>query len=461
MKLSWKIFLGICIPAIIAIIIIDIVLINNTFKNSIENETTRSIQEYRIIETNINNALNNSTVDDVEVVAAYGEYYEDKGIKFLYYENDQFFYLVDNFPNQDISDLINVKQNQFLSKINKSNDEYYIFISTRLNNNHVLIFSKSVNQIYLIREKLIKLSVVLFIAIIIFIAIIAYYISKSITRPLVQMQKEMLRVSKGDYNINLKEGKNEVGLLAQKFNQMSKEIEARDNELIEMLNNKQLFIDNLSHEINTPLTSIIGYSELLQKANCSEDQRIQFLNNIQEEAKRINDIHKKLLLLSYKKNADLDMKHNDLNKILEEVKRLLEFKLQQNSINLIINNSIDRIFGDETLILMCISNLVTNAIYASPKGSKIFINGFEQNNRIYIQVIDEGQGISKENIEKIIEPFYRVDKARSRKNGGAGLGLSICKSIMELHKGTLMIESKLGEGSCFTLEFPKNYNLQL
>ena len=456
MKLSWKIFFGICIPAIIAIIIIDIVLINNTFKNSIENETTRSIQEYRIIETNINNALNNSTVDDVEVIAAYGEYYEDKGIKFLYYENDQFFYLVDNFPNQDISDLINVKQNQFLSKINKSNDEYYIFISTRLNNNHVLIFSKSVNQIYLIREKLIKLSVVLFIAIIIFIAIIAYYISKSITRPLVQMQKEMLRVSKGDYNINLKEGKNEVGLLAQKFNQMSKEIEARDNELIEMLNNKQLFIDNLSHEINTPLTSIIGYSELLQKANCSEDQRIQFLNNIQEEAKRINDIHKKLLFLSYKKNADLDMKHNDLNKILEEVKRLLEFKLQQNSINLIINNSIDRIFGDETLILMCISNLVTNAIYASPKGSKIFIKGFEQNNRIYIQVIDEGQGISKENIEKIIEPFYRVDKARSRKNGGAGLGLSICKSIMELHKGTLMIESKLGEGSCFTLEFPKN-----
>lgn len=456
MKLSWKIFFGICIPAIIAIIIIDIVLINNTFKNSIENETTRSIQEYRIIETNINNALNNSTVDDVEVIAAYGEYYEDKGIKFLYYENDQFFYLVDNFPNQDVSDLINVKQNQFLSKINKSNDEYYIFISTRLNNNHVLIFSKSVNQIYLIREKLIKLSVVLFIAIIIFIAIIAYYISKSITRPLVQMQKEMLRVSKGDYNINLKEGKNEVGLLAQKFNQMSKEIEARDNELIEMLNNKQLFIDNLSHEINTPLTSIIGYSELLQKANCSEDQRIQFLNNIQEEAKRINDIHKKLLLLSYKKNADLDMKHNDLNKILEEVKRLLEFKLQQNSINLIINNSIDRIFGDETLILMCISNLVTNAIYASPKESKIFIKGFEQNNRIYIQVIDEGQGISKENIEKIIEPFYRVDKARSRKNGGAGLGLSICKSIMELHKGTLMIESKLGEGSCFTLEFPKN-----
>ena len=160
-------------------------------------------------------------------------------------------------------------------------------------------------------------------------------------------------------------------------------------------------------------------------------------------------------MLSYKKNADLEKKGIDANKVFEEVQRSVEFKLQKHDMNLIIHNSLDKIYGDETLISMCVANLVSNAINASKDGSKIIINSFEQNNKSYIQVIDEGQGISKENIEKIVEPFYRVDKARSRKNGGAGLGLSICKSIMELHNGTMNIESELGKGSCFILEFPK------
>lgn len=104
---------------------------------------------------------------------------------------------------------------------------------------------------------------------------------------------------------------------------------------------------------------------------------------------------------------------------------------------------------------MCVSNLVKNAINVSDVNSKIIINALKINDKKYIQVVDYGPGISKENIAKITEPFYRVDKVRSRKNGGAGLGLSICKSIMELHKGDLKIESDIGKGSIFILEFPE------
>ena len=103
---------------------------------------------------------------------------------------------------------------------------------------------------------------------------------------------------------------------------------------------------------------------------------------------------------------------------------------------------------------MSISNLIKNAINVSAPKSKIIVNAFEMNNHKYIQVVDQGPGISKEDIKKITEPFYRVDKVRSRKNGGAGLGLSICKSIMEMHNGDLKIESELGKGSIFILEFP-------
>lgn len=462
MKLSWKIFLGICIPSIVAIFIISIVLINNSFKSNIENETNRSVQEFRIIEININNALTNSTADDKTVIKAYSEYYSNKGINFIYYENGQkqfessgFISINNGKEDVDNESMLNTDGNIVLTKIEKIGGEHYIFISTKLSNDQTLIYIRSVNKIYQIRDDLIRLCIILILLLIIIISIVAYRISKSLTKPLIIMQKEMIRVSKGDYNIHLKEGKNEVGLLASNFNRMSKELEARNNELLDMIDSKQQFIDNLSHEINTPLTSIIGYSELLEKADCSENQKIKFLVNIKEEAKRINDIHKKLLLLSYKKNADLEKKRFDVDRIWDEVQRSLEFKIQSHNINLIINNSLESIYGDETLVAMCVSNLVSNAINASKDGSKIKIKGFEQNGMDCIYVIDEGQGISKENIDRIVEPFYRVDKARSRKNGGAGLGLSICKSIMELHNGYLKIESEIGKGSCFMLEFPQ------
>ena len=187
----------------------------------------------------------------------------------------------------------------------------------------------------------------------------------------------------------------------------------------------------------------------------TEEQKDKYLTYIQSESKRISDMYKKLLLLSYKKNADLDFKNVNINNVFSEIYKTLKERLDSKNIDLIINNQLENIYGDETLIIMCVSNLVKNAINVSDVNSKIIINALKINDKKYIQVVDYGPGISKENIAKITEPFYRVDKVRSRKNGGAGLGLSICKSIMELHKGDLKIESDIGKGSIFILEFPE------
>lgn len=454
MKLSYKIFLGICIPSIISIVISTSILLNKSFTRSIENERTRCIQEFTIIEENIESAFINSTSDAKTVVKAYSDYYQNKGIDFVYYENKEETYKSEEFIEIENKGIIDVSENEVLTTIQNMQDEYYIIISTKLNNNQILMYIRNVNSIYEIRKDLINISIILVILIVFFVGLIAYVISKTLTKPLNKIKKEMVKLSKGDYNINLKESKNEFGLLAKSFNKMSKELEIRNKELVEMINSKQVFIDNLSHEINTPLTSIQGYAELLEKVDCTEEQKRKFLMNIQNETKRINDIHKKLLLISYKKHADFDKKLINIERVFEKVQQSIEFKLKEHRINLVINNSLNNIYADETLIIMCILNLVSNAINASKNGSKIVINTFEQDNKKYIHVIDEGQGISKENIEKIVEPFYRVDKARARKNGGAGLGLSICQNIMQLHNGNLKIESEVGKGSTFILEFP-------
>jgi len=269
------------------------------------------------------------------------------------------------------------------------------------------------------------------------------------------MKKEMGKLSKGNYNISLKEGHDEFGKLAKNFNNMSKELEKRNNELIEYANSKQLFIDNLSHEMNTPLTSIQGYAELMQKANLTDEQKQKYLKYIQDEGKRIQDMYKKLLMLSYKKNSDFEKKDVDMNKVFSEIEDTFKEKMRDANVELIVNNQLKFIYGDETLIIMSISNLIKNAMNVSEKNSKVMVNAFCMNNKKYVQVVDQGPGISAENIKKITEPFYRVDKVRSRKNGGAGLGLSICKSIMDMHGGKLIIESELGNGSIFTLEFNK------
>lgn len=117
-----------------------------------------------------------------------------------------------------------------------------------------------------------------------------------------------------------------------------------------------------------------------------------------------------------------------------------------------MEQKINNLECDKTLVQLAISNLILNAFNVSKPNSQIIVNCYEDANKI-IEVIDFGIGISQENIDKILEPFYRVDKARARENGGAGLGLSICKNIMEMHNGTIKIESEIGEGSKFILIF--------
>ena len=141
--------------------------------------------------------------------------------------------------------------------------------------------------------------------------------------------------------------------------------------------------------------------------------------------------------------------------ILGELKNELKTKLEEKSINLIIDNNINEIKCDKILASLAISNLIRNAIEISDENKEVKIHIYEDNNNKYIEVIDQGKGIEEEQISKIIEPFYRVDKARSRAHGGAGLGLSIVTKVMELHNGKLDIKSKIGQGSTFILIFPK------
>ena len=449
MKLSFKIFLGICIPSIIVAVIISTIVINQNHETNIEAERQSIIQNLRAIERNL------TSVDESygkQIVQLVSNSYSKKGMHILYYNKNAEFNN-SKIINSDTIEYDKVPDAQYYVEEKVIGNSNYIIGTTKLSDGRYVSIEKNINSVYQKRKDLINNCLYILGISLILIALIAYVISKTLTRPLTRMQKEMKKLSKGNFNINLKEGHDEFGKLAKNFNNMSKELEKRNNELVESASSKQLFIDNLSHEMNTPLTSIQGYAELMQKANLNDEQKQKYLKYIQDEGRRIQDMYKKLLLLSYKKNSDFEKKDVEMNEVFAEIEDTFREGMNDAEMELIINNQLSTIYGDETLIIMSISNLIKNAMNVSEKNTKIMVNAFSMNDKKYIQVVDQGPGISEENIKKITEPFYRVDKVRSRKNGGAGLGLSICKSIMDMHGGKLLIESELGKGSIFTLEF--------
>lgn len=220
------------------------------------------------------------------------------------------------------------------------------------------------------------------------------------------------------------------------------------------------FVANVSHELKTPITSIKGFSEtLLDGALNDPDAAKMFLEIIWKESGRMERLVADLLDLSKieQKGLTLNLTAVPLKKLLSEVIVTLESRLEAKDIALQMNVSDHLVIqGDEYRLKQVFVNLITNAILYTPKGGQIFVDASESDQVVNVKVSDTGIGIEKAELPRIFERFYRVDKARSRDSGGTGLGLAIVKHIMEAHHGKINVESKLNEGTTFTVSFIKN-----
>ena len=366
MKLSGKIFLGIIIPTVIVIIIMSYFLINRSFDNNFNSKINIYTGELDNLEDSIHNTIDKNTgYDYMKVLELAGKYYKGKEKYIVLYKYRKLAYTNNEDFNEIDSSMLDVDDDSYTSSIKKVNNKHYSYLGLKLDDNNVLIYIRDIEEVYKYRNNMIKLCSIITIIIGVIIMFVAYIISKTLTRPLFKMKKEMSKLSQGNFDISLKEGKDEIGQLSKDFNIMSKELKKRNNELIEMIDSKQLFIDNLSHEMNTPLTSIYGYSKLLENAELSEEQKVKYLQYIQSETNRISDMYKKLLAISYKSNNELDIQYNKMDIILDELKNELKTKLEEKSINLIIDNNINEIKCDKILASLAISNLIRNAIEIS------------------------------------------------------------------------------------------------
>lgn len=228
------------------------------------------------------------------------------------------------------------------------------------------------------------------------------------------------------------------------------------------------FVANVSHELKTPIAAVKGFAETLLTGGVQDEETARsFLKIIYDEGDRLNRLIGDILDLSKIESRRVLLEYEPVHvkDLFDRIFEVLDSAASKKSISM--QHSIaDYIFieGDEDRLRQIFMNLLSNAISYTPEGGRVRVevkidHENEENERIIITVRDTGIGIPKKDLPRIFERFYRVDKARSRSSGGTGLGLSIVKHLIELHHGTITVESKVGEGSSFILDLPVMHNL--
>lgn len=348
-------------------------------------------------------------------------------------------------------------KNNRAAVVKKINDKQYIIVAGEFPQtdneyqiNYIYDITSTINIWKNMRNMLLGIGV-LFSTI---VAVLLHVILTIIFRPLGQIVDASKEIAIGNYEKRIHIGKShELISLADSFNEMTERVELAIAELSDDARKKQQFIDNFSHEIRTPLTSVYGFAEYMQKSALSEEERINISSYIMEDSKHILSIADKLLDLAMLNNKSIAMSHCDTETMFGSSANILSNRLKKKEIHLIQEREVDSIYGDESLLQSLLINLTNNAIDASEIGGKITWQIIKEGDAVVLSVLDEGKGISSEEINKINEPFYRVDKSRSREAGNVGLGLAICQQIVECHGAKMLFESEPEKGTKVTIMF--------
>jgi signal transduction histidine kinase len=278
---------------------------------------------------------------------------------------------------------------------------------------------------------------------------IMFVATKFISRPIKHISDAAKEVAKGNFDTQIQYKSNdEIGVLAENFNLMTKELKS-----IEYL--RKDFITNVSHEFKTPIASIQGFVEIIRDKNLSHEKFEEYTDIILQETKRLNNLSSNILRLSKLDNQLIEIKKITFSLDEQLRKTILLFEEQWSKKNLELNINLEKVNyeGDEELVQQIWINLIGNAVKFSYDDGILDISLKQQDNSVVVKIRDEGIGISEESKPRIFERFYQGDASRSE--NGSGLGLAIVRKIIEICNGTISFETKVGEGTSFTVILPK------
>ncbi|NLU36975.1 MAG: cell wall metabolism sensor histidine kinase WalK [Clostridiales bacterium] len=277
--------------------------------------------------------------------------------------------------------------------------------------------------------------------------IISYFITRLITNPLIEINIVSREIARGNFKRRVKvKTKDEIGQLAMSFNAMADSLEK-----LELM--RRSFVANVSHELKSPLTSMRGYIQGVLDHTISREEQDKYLAVALEETDRMNRLINDLLDLSQIQTGQfsMDIKTLDINETIRRVLIACEERINEKGMDVQVEFDQEVLLaeGDPDRIKQVIINLLDNAIKFNREGGLITLKTWQHKDTVYVKIADQGPGIPEEEMAHIWEPFYQIDKSRSREKGGTGLGLSIVKKIIEGHGQNIWLNSEEGKGSAF------------
>lgn len=308
------------------------------------------------------------------------------------------------------------------------------------------------SHVYSLRDMQQKQYLIVYTAVVLFGMIASIILSFALTRHLRRLTSTVKKISRGDLSRRSQiKSYDEIGQLSRDFDAMADKLQDTISKLESDMQRQERFMGAFAHELKTPMTSIIGFADLLRQGNMDENTRMMAAEYIYSEGHRLERLSFKLLDLLLLKKDKITMKRVWLESYLSEIERALAPSMRSKNIRLVCKAEQKRVILETDLVKSLLYNLVDNASKAMDDGGIIAVRATAIPDGCQFQVVDNGRGMEPEELTKITEAFYRVDKARSRSQGGAGLGLALCKQIVELHNGNIHFASEPGKGTRVTV----------
>ena len=295
------------------------------------------------------------------------------------------------------------------------------------------------------------------------IVLFGLYLARSTAHPVREAATAATQLAEGDLSVRLSErGPGEVGELTAAFNHMAEELESQRRELQtqneklrESERRKSELVHIVSHELRTPLASILGFTSVLLNRDAEPEEQRRYLEIIDREGRRLSDLLNDFLDAERLDEGHLILEPEliDVSRVVTEQVRLFEGQSEKHELDMVVPSTPLTVRGDPNRLAQVVGNLLSNAIKYSPEGGTVHVVAEQANGVVRVSVRDEGLGIPEDQQERVFVKFFRGDAPASG-IPGTGLGLTIARSVVEAHGGSMNFESGSGEGSVFWLELP-------
>lgn len=470
MKFFWKLFFSIILVTEFFVGVSGYVLIYSSFKNSMEREIEAAWQENDMLCFSLNQGLawsmemsnislmwgnpgeNEKNYKEV-LTKAMTIQTTDGVIPFSFSSDEGEVICGSRKPGFDDGLIKTLSMQERGYEIRKNDNRYTIHCArpvTLLNEHYFIENYRDITEVFENQASYTRtFSMIMGLLFLVGGAVI-FVISYWLVRPIQQLSQATRRLAAGnDMKPVMVNSRDEIGQLAEDFNRMAVRLSENMEALKDYARRQEMFVGNFDHELKTPLTSIIGYGDMLRSKRMTEEQTVLLADQIVREGKRLQVMSEKLMQLTVLKKQDFKMRRVSAKQFLTSVYDTVFPAMQEDGIRFIAKIQDGKLYIEPDLMKTVCINLLDNARKAIDGiGGQVILTGKKVKGGYEISVNDNGCGIPAEELSKISEAFYMVDKARSRGRGGAGLGLAVCTAIMEVHHGNITFESTQGVGTC-------------